>query len=451
MNPLIFRKCDIRGVVETDLTPDVVCDLGRAYGTFMREKNLSDIVVGGDCRLSTEALKRSLIDGILSTGCDVVDIGTCTTPMLYFSFHHLKKDGGIMVTGSHNPPECNGFKVCVGEETIFGDDIQTLRQMIDDRRFVLGLGTLTQYDLREEYEAYLVSQCSIPNPVRVAIDAGNGTAGEIILPILKKLGVEVVPLNCEMDGTFPVHHPDPTIEKNVSQMIDVVREQKLDCGIGFDGDGDRIGVVDETGAIIWGDSLLMIFAREILKRRPGTTFISEVKSSQVLYDDIEKHGGNAVMWKAGHSLIKAKMKETGAVLAGEMSGHFFFADRFLGFDDGIYAALRLLEIVSTASVPLSAMLTDVPRMFSTPELRIACPDDEKFAVVDVLKAQLADEYNVIDIDGVRVVFDDGWGLIRASNTQPVLVMRFEAQSESRLDEIKEWIEEKVTKIRKEVH
>lgn len=446
INPLIFREYDIRGLVDKDLTDEGVQLIGQGFGTYIRRMGKKVLAVGGDCRLSTERFRKALIKGLVSTGCDIVDIGVCTSPLLYFSLFHLTVDGGVMITGSHNPADFNGFKLGVGKTTIYGEEIQKVREIIEKGDFASGNGSVSTSNCITPYQEHLKKQFSFKRTVRVAVDAGNGTAGEIILPILKALGVDVVPLNCTMDGRFPVHHPDPTVEKNLVQLIDAVRSQKLEGGIAFDGDGDRIGAVNEKGEVVWGDKLMIIYATEILKRIPGATFISEVKCSKSLYDNIEKKGGRAVMWKTGHSLIKAKMKEEHAAFAGEMSGHMFFADRYFGFDDAIYAALRLIEILAASHEPFSALLKDVPPSFVTPEIRIDCTDDKKFVLVETLKKELAREYKIIDVDGVRITFPDGWGLVRASNTQPVLVMRFEAETKTRLEEIRSFIEGKVNAL-----
>jgi len=447
MNPHMFRKYDIRGIVDKDLTDAMVESLGKAYGTMLKRLGGKTVAVGGDCRLSTERFRTALISGVVSTGIDVLDIGICTTPIVYFALHTLDIDGGVMITGSHNPSDHNGFKVCIGKETIHGEAIQNLRVLIENQDFVSGSGDCKEYDIGKPYREYMVKSFSFSKDLKVAIDAGNGTGGEVCLPILEALNVKTVALNCTMDGTFPVHHPDPTVKKNLEQLIDCVIGNNLDVGIAFDGDTDRIGVVDETGSIVWGDKLVMLFAREILKRHPGATIISEVKASQLVYDDIKKHGGTGIMWKTGHSLIKAKMKETDAALAGEMSGHMFFADRFFGFDDAIYATLRLLEILAESGQGLSTLLSDLPQTVVTPEIRFDCPDEIKFQVVDTIMEELRSDYSIVDIDGVRILFEDGWGLIRASNTQAVLVMRIEASTEARVSEIKAFIEWKVAKAR----
>jgi len=446
VNPEIFREYDIRGIVDRDLTDQDVVLIGKAFGSYLRSENRSKVTVGRDCRLSSENYQRLLVEGLLATGCDVVGIGVCPTPVLYFSLRHLKKDGGIMVTASHNPPEYNGFKLCSGYDSLFGDQIQKVRQIIEDRSFIEGTGRMETADVVTPYKKLLEDNVKIARALRVGIDAGNGTAGVVAAPIIRNLGCEVFELYCEMDGNFPNHEPDPTVVKNMQDLIGLVREKGLDVGIGYDGDGDRIGVIDEKGDIIWGDQLMIIYARDILSRKPGATFISEVKCSQTLYNDIEKHGGRAIMWKTGHSLIKQKMKDVKAELAGEMSGHMFFADRYFGYDDAIYASCRLLEILAATGKNITQLLSDVPRTHNTPEIRVPCPDDRKFQVVRDVTEYFRQRYDIIDIDGVRILFEDGWGLVRASNTQPVLVLRFEALSQTRLSEIQSIVESVLTEI-----
>ena len=447
MNFEIFREYDIRGVVDKDLTEQDVVLIGKGFGTYLRGENRSKVTVGRDCRLSSEKYRDLVIEGLLATGCDVVDIGVCPTPVFYFSIRQLKKEGGIMVTASHNPPEYNGFKLCSGYDTIFGEQIQKLRRIIEGGTFAEGSGTAETADVVTPYKEFLQENVELARPLRAGIDAGNGTAGVVAVPIIRNLGCEVFDIYCDMDGNFPNHEPDPTVVKNMQDLIGLVREKGLDVGIGYDGDGDRIGIIDEKGDIIWGDQLMIIYARDILSRRPGATFIAEVKCSQTLYHDIEKHGGRAIMWKTGHSLIKQKMKEVKAELAGEMSGHMFFADRYFGYDDAIYASCRLLEILAATGKSITELLNDVPRTYNTPEIRVPCPDDRKFQVVRDVTEYFRQQYNIIDIDGVRVLFEDGWGLVRASNTQPVLVLRFEALSQTRLSEIQSLVESVLTEIR----
>lgn len=450
MNPEIFREYDIRGIAGKDLDEDDVLMLGKAVGTYLLRHGRSDLAVGRDCRTTSDRYAEKMIAGLLSTGCDVVDIGTCPTPVFYFSIAHLKKQGGVMITASHNPPEYNGFKLCIDLDSIHGGEIQKISALLQSNSFESGGGSLRTADVLPAYTEMMIQNIDLSGPLKIAVDAGNGTAGVVAVPIMKRLNCEVHELYCDMDGTFPHHEADPTVYANMKDLIALVREKQLDLGIGYDGDGDRIGVVDHEGNMVFGDKLMIIFAREILSRKPGATFISEVKCSQVMYDDIEKHGGRAIMWKTGHSLIKHKMKLEKAALAGEMSGHMFFADRYFGFDDAIYASCRLLEILSRSGRTIPALLADVPRTVSTPEIRVACPDDKKFLLVEKITDYFRKQYRVIDIDGVRVLFDDGWGLVRASNTQPALVLRFEALSEARLADIRQLIESRLEETRKEL-
>jgi len=450
MNHEMFREYDIRGIAGQDMTEEDVLLIGKGIGTFLIRNGARAVTVGRDCRTSSDAYAGQLIAGLRATGCDVTDIGICPTPVLYFSIQHLQMEGGVMVTASHNPGEYNGFKMCLGLASIHGRQIQEILEMIKASDFADGSGSLASADVITPYTDYVTGNIRISRPLKVGVDAGNGTAGVVAVPILKKLGCDVHDLYCEMDGTFPNHEADPTVLENMYDLIELVRTEKLDIGIGYDGDGDRIGVVDENGDIIYGDKLLILFAREILTRKPGATFISEVKCSQTLYADIEKHGGRAIMWKTGHSLIKKKMKEEHAELAGEMSGHMFFADRYFGFDDATYASCRLLEILADSGNNLSALLADVPRTVNTPEIRVECPDNVKFKVVTAVTEHFRQEYDVIDIDGVRVLFDDGWGLVRASNTQPALVLRFEALTETRLKEIRTLVESVLEEVKKSV-
>ena len=446
MDSTIFREYDIRGIAGTDLNEEDAYMIGQATGTYLQKRGNSKVSVGRDCRLTSDLYSEKLINGLLSTGCDVIDIGVCPTPVLYFSIAHFAQQGGVMVTASHNPPEYNGFKLCSGLDSIHGEGIQEIYNIIEKKAFTEGKGEQAKADALTPYYKYLEGNINISKKLRIGVDAGNGTSGPVVVPALKKAGCEVFDLYCDMDGTFPNHEADPTIAANMKDLIQLVKEEKLDVGVGYDGDGDRIGVIDENGGIVYGDQLMIVFAREILSRKPGATFISEVKCSKTMYDDIEKHGGNAIMWKTGHSLIKKKMKETKAELAGEMSGHIFFADRYLGFDDALYATLRLLEIIADTGKTMSELLSDIPKTYSTPEIRLECPDKVKFNVVEKVTDYFRNNYNVIDIDGVRVLFDDGWGLVRASNTQPALVLRFEAMSEKRLEEIQTLVESKLNEV-----
>ena len=442
INPQIYREYDIRGVVDKDLTPEIARRLGQGFGTHMARLGRKNLVVGRDGRLSSPSYGEALIEGLISTGCDIVDIGVCPTPVYYFSVFHLNKDGGMMVTGSHNPPEFNGFKVSVGKSTIFGEEIQKLGKLVEKGEYISGRGNLSKFEIIRPYQDYIKGNVKFERKMRAVIDAGNGTAGVVAGPLLRDLGCEVEELYSEIDGRFPNHFPDPTIPANLKALINRVKKTRASVGIGYDGDADRIGVVDDQGNIIWGDQLMILFAREILKDKKGATFVAEVKCSQNLFNDIEKHGGKAIMWRTGHSLIKEKMREEKAVLGGEMSGHIFFADRYFGYDDAIYSSCRLIELLSTTDRKLSQLLEDVPKTFITPEIRVDCPDEIKFKVVEKVKEELRKDHTIIDVDGVRVIFQDGWGLLRASNTQPVLVLRFEALTEKRLQEIKRLVEEK---------
>jgi phosphomannomutase/phosphoglucomutase len=436
MNQHIFREYDIRGVVGTDLTDETVYDLARAIGTFFRRNGAARASLGRDARESSQSFRDLMVKGLTETGCDVLDVGMVPTPALYFTLFTEQVDCGVMITGSHNPADNNGFKVCLGKSTIFGEQITEIKRIALSRDFASGQGKKEERDVAHPYQEYIRSHIkSGQAKLKVVVDAGNGMGGFIGAPLYRELGCEVIELFCEPDSSFPNHHPDPTVAQNLQFAINAVREYDADLAIAFDGDADRIGVVDEQGRIIWGDQLMIIFARHILKERPGATFIGEVKCSQTLFDDIRGHGGNPIMWKVGHSLIKSKMKETNAAMAGEMSGHLFFADRYFGYDDGIYAGARLIEILSHSGKPLSTELADVPRMFNTPEIRVDCPDETKFDVVKALTEEFKKTHEVIDIDGARIIFEHGWGLARASNTQPVIVMRFEADTEEHLEEI----------------
>ena len=436
MNEHIFREYDIRGVVGRDLTDEVVYDLARAIGTFFRANGAARASLGRDARESSPRFRDILIRGLTETGCDVLDVGMVPTPALYFTLFTQPVDAGVMITGSHNPADNNGFKVCLGKSTIFGEDITTIKRIAMSQSFASGAGKKEECDVVHTYSGYIRSNIRMGSrKLRVVVDAGNGMGGFVAAPLYRELGCDVIELFCEPDSRFPNHHPDPTVIENMQFAISAVREHKADLAIAFDGDADRIGVVDEGGRIIWGDQLMIIFARNILKEMPGATFIGEVKCSQNLFEDISRHGGIPIMWKVGHSLIKAKMKETHAAMAGEMSGHLFFADRYFGYDDGIYAGARLIEILTKTEERVSCLLADIPQTYNTPEIRVNCPDEKKFEVVRVLTEEFKKTQKVIDIDGARILFEHGWGLVRASNTQAVIVMRFEADSETHLDEI----------------
>ena len=447
MNENIFREYDIRGIVGGQLTNETVALLGRAIGTFFAANDARRIAVGYDARESSSGFCDLLTRGLNQCGIDVVQIGMVPTPVLYHTVFTNPVNGGVMITGSHNPPDHNGFKICLGKQTLFGSQIQEIKQIALRGNFADGSGSIEQLSVLEGYIADIISSIRMgPRKIKAVIDAGNGMGGVTCVPVFEKLGVDLVDLYTDPDSHFPNHHPDPTVEENLVDTIEAVTAYDADIGIAFDGDGDRIGVVDETGRIVWGDELMILLSRSILTARPGSTIIAEVKCSQRLFDDIESHGGKPIMWKAGHSLIKAKMKETNAALAGEMSGHIFFADRFYGFDDATYAAARVVEILSNTEKKLSELLADLPPTFSTPELRVPCSDETKFDVVKQIAEEFSKTNNVIDIDGARIVFDHGWGLVRPSNTQAILVLRFEADSQEHLEVMRNIVERRVNEL-----
>jgi phosphomannomutase/phosphoglucomutase len=436
----IFREYDVRGVADVELLDADIQVLGQAFGTYLQRHAGKKVALGRDTRLSSPRLHDALLRGLLASGCAVTDIGVVPTPVLYYSVFHLGADGGVMITGSHNPPEFNGFKVVSGTSTIYGEAIQEVHRTIESGDLAQGSGSVAEADVVTPYVAEVASQFRLPRRVRAVVDAGNGTGGPVMHRICERMDVEATEMFFEMDGRFPNHHPDPTVPANLAALIAKVLETKADLGIAFDGDTDRIGAVDNNGAVLYGDQLMIIYGREILSRKPGATFIGEVKCSQLMYDDLAARGGNPIMWKTGHSLIKAKMKETGAELAGEMSGHMFFADRYYGFDDALYAACRLIEIVAHSGQPLSAQLADLPKTVTTPEIRFECPDELKFEVVRRCSVELRSRHKTVEVDGVRVLFPEGWGLVRASNTQPVLVMRFEATTPELLNQYRSEVE-----------
>ena len=443
-----FREYDIRGVAERDLTDSIATGIGQGFGTALlglrsasdaaaSEARAPQIVVARDCRLSRPRLFATLVEGLLATGCDVIDVGVGPTPLMYFAVHHLGADGGVMVTGSHNPGDENGFKMMKGKAPFYGDDIRALRDRIQRGDYATGQGTVRQESVDDAYVAALTKDIAPLAGAKVVLDAGNGSGGPLGLRALGAAGASVDPLFCDMDGRFPNHHPDPTQPENLAALIARVQATGAVAGLAFDGDADRLGAVDRTGEIIWGDKLLVLFARAILAKNPGAAIIGEVKCSQTTYDDIAKHGGRGILWKTGHSLIKTKMKEEHALLAGEMSGHLFFADRWFGFDDALYAALRLVEILTLEGKTIGELLADLPVTSITPELRLDCPDELKGGLVAEVLAHYRKTHEVIDVDGARILFGNGaWGLVRASNTQAVLVLRFEAHSDARRDELR---------------
>jgi len=447
LKPEIFREYDIRGIVDKDLNPGTVEFLGKGIGTYFRQKGKTEVVLGKDCRLSSQPYSEALIKGLHSTGCQVIDLGIIPTPLLYFTIYYKKKEAGVMITGSHNPPEYNGFKIMVGEETLYGKEIQKIYQIIKNKNFFEEKEDFKgSYDIKPEYFDYITKNVRTDKKLKVVLDAGNGTAGVVAAPILKKLGCEVIELYCEMDGTFPNHHPDPTLPEALEDLIKTVLESKADVGVAYDGDGDRIGVIDDQGNILWGDQLMVFFSQDILSSNPGATIISEVKASKVLYEEIEKLGGRPIMWKTGHSLMKKKIKEEKALLAGEMSGHIFFADRYFGFDDAIYSSARLVEFLSRQEEKLSQLLSKLPQTYYTPEIRVYASDEVKFKIVEEVKKELARSYPIIDIDGVRAIFPKGWGLVRASNTQEVLVLRYEGDTKENLEAIKSKVSQVVENV-----
>ena len=442
----IFRAYDIRGVVGDSLTPDIVRVIGRAIGSEAHQRGQQQICVGYDGRHSSPELAEALAAGITSAGVDVIEVGMVPTPVLYFAAYHLETQSGVMVTGSHNPPDYNGLKMVLGGETLAGDAIQKLLERIRNHQLSEGEGSRSQQDVRQAYLDRIVGDIAVAAPLKVVVDAGNGVAGELGPRLISELGCEVTPLFCEVDGSFPNHHPDPGKPENLQTLISTVQEQKADLGIAFDGDGDRVGLVTNSGKIIWPDRLLMLFARDVVSRNPGADIIYDVKCSRRLASVISEFGGRPVMWKTGHSWIKAKMKSMGALLAGEMSGHIFFQERWYGFDDGIYAAARLLEILGIEDREADDIFAEFPEDYSTPEINLEVPDDAKFALIDRL-AQGGDfgEANITDIDGLRVDYPDGWGLCRASNTTPNLVLRFESETEEGLERIQAVFREQLQK------
>lgn len=453
INPNIFREYDIRGIVDKDLTPAVVETLGKGIGSYFRRQGKREVAVGRDCRLSSPCYAQALMKGLRATGCNVVDLGTIPTPLLYFAIYFKNKEAGVVVTGSHNPPEYNGFKMMSGKDTLYGEAIQEIYKIIREEQIIGDHeGTKSAYDIIPEYKDYVLKNIKLEKKLKVVIDAGNGTAGVVAVPIFKKLGCDVVELYCDMDGRFPNHHPDPTLPEAMEALIRTVRTTQADFGVAYDGDGDRIGVADDEGHLIWGDQLLIFFARDILPSNPGAAVISEVKATKLLYEEIARLGGKPIMWKTGHSLIKKKIREEKALLAGEMSGHIFFADRFFGFDDAIYASVRLSELISKSGMRLSQMLAGLPKTYSTPEIRIYASEEVKVKIVEEVRKDLAKKYPVIDIDGVRAIYPKGWGLVRASNTQAVLVLRFEGDTEEDLEiikkEMKEAVEQAIKKLEK---
>ena len=431
----IYRAYDIRGIYGKDLTDEIAEKIGKAYGSTVE----GTVAVGADVRLSGPALSKSLIKGLTSTGLKVIDIGTVPTPLLYFAIYKLNLDGGIMITGSHNPPEYNGFKMCRGGTmTLYGDEITAIGESVDAENFRVGVGSVETYNIEDEYLDFVCERIKIEGKPKIVLDCANGTAGAVAPKLFERLGCDVTAIFEEADGSFPNHPADPTVDKNLEDLIKYVKENGVDIGLSYDGDSDRAGFVDELGGIIRGDQALVLFSREILEKHPGASIIYEVKCSMALSEDITAHGGKPIMYRTGHSFIKKKIKAEHALMAGEMSGHFFFADNYPGYDDGIYASARMVQILSKTKLKLSEIVKSIPHYHSTPEILVEAAEDIKFSLVDAVKKRFegSSDYKVITVDGVRVETDKSWGLIRASNTGPKIILRFEGKTEADLEEIK---------------
>ncbi|MGI9035764.1 MAG: phosphomannomutase/phosphoglucomutase [Pyrinomonadaceae bacterium] len=461
MKQSVFREYDIRGVVGDDLDERAAQIISRAVAAYFARHKAKKIVVGYDARRSSPMFHKILVTALNEAGCSVLDIGRVPTPVLYFALFTKEADGGVMITGSHNPPNHNGFKISLGTESLHGKQIQEIKKIALAEEFaalspVVRRSTASSkknepkiqtVNILDEYQSRLLQKVSpLESDLKVVVDAGNGMGGVTAVPFYRKMGAEVVELFCEPDSNFPNHEPDPSQEKNLRDLIRTVVKTRADLGIAFDGDADRITIVDETGRIIWGDELMILFAREVLAENPNSTIVAEVKCTQTLFDEIEKLGGKAVMSKAGHSIIKAEMQKRGAILGGEMSGHIFFADRFYGFDDGLYAGARLLEILSKTDKKLSEIFAEFPRTFSTPEIRVNCAEEKKSFVIKKIIEEFSAHHKVYTIDGARIQFENGWGLARPSNTQALLILRFEADSEENLQKIRRIIENKIAKF-----
>ena len=456
MNSSIFREYDIRGIADSDLSDEVVGNIGFSFASMLIENGLSTISIGRDCRKSSERIFKVLSEALLKSGINVVDLGMITTPVLYFSLYGLKVDGGIMITASHNPSDYNGFKAAIGKNVLSSEQIQDLKERILIGKYVSleVRGSLNEFDIIQDYKEDILKSINIKRRIRVGVDCANTPIGLFAKDILVSAGCEVYELFPEPDGDFPNHHPDPSVKENLVDLINLVRKESLDLGISFDGDADRIGIVDEKGDFIYSDMVLLLLARAVLAERPGSKIIGEVKCSKNLFDDIHNNGGLPIMWKTGHSNIKRKIKEESAPLAGELSGHIFFADKHHGFDDALYAALRFIEVVSSQSKALSSMLSNVPKMYSTPEIRIDFPEKEKFQFIEefkeLMRKDIDKEAKVITVDGIRVETANGWALVRASNTQPALTIRFEADSELNLNTLKKEIEKKLREVSSQI-
>ncbi|MGB0466805.1 MAG: phosphomannomutase/phosphoglucomutase [Pontibacterium sp.] len=446
LDQTIFRAYDIRGIVGSALTDDTVYHLGRAFAAQAKSQNVTRVHVAADGRLSSPHLKNLLNQGLMDGGCDVIDNGYVSTPLLYFAANHDEECTGVMITGSHNPSDYNGFKMMMAGHTLSGEDIQALKSRIIDQNYTEGEGSLTDIDIRPQYLERVTSDIKLKRKLKVVVDCGNGIPGDVAPGLIEQVGCEVIPMFCEVDGNFPNHHPDPGKPANLVDAIAKVKETGADLGLAFDGDGDRVGVITASGKIIYPDRVMMLFAEDILSRNPGAEIIYDVKCSRLLANVIRNAGGQASMWKTGHSLIKGRMKETGALLAGEMSGHIFFKERWFGFDDGLYSAVRLLEILSAREETADALFAAYPEDISTPEINIDVTDEGKFDIIEALKAFEFEGGDINLIDGVRVDYPDGWGLVRASNTTPVLVLRFEAESQAALERIHHEFQQRLSQI-----
>ena len=445
INKYIFREYDIRGKVSDDFPPDIVENLGKAFGTFVKRSGGQEIALSGDVRLTTPSLIESFKIGVLSTGTDVINIGILPTPVNYYSMFKLEVAGAVQITGSHNPPEFNGFKMSRNKKSVFGDSIQDLRSIIENEDYEIGEGDEASYNILRDYKKMILEKIEIENPLRVVMDCGNAAAAICAPEIFKNFNVDLTELYCDVDGTFPNHHPDPTVESNLTDLIKAMKTGNYDVGIAFDGDADRVGVVDETGAVVWADQLMALFLPELVS--PGDEILFDVKCSKALEEMIIRYQGKPVMWKTGHSLIKQKMFEHNCKFGGEMSGHIFFADDYYGYDDAIYVAARLIQTLSSSKKTLSQLTAELPKYFSTPEIRLeANSDEEKFKISKKAVEYFSSNFDCITIDGVRINFDDGWGLVRASNTQPVIVCRFEAKTQKRMEEIKDMVTTKLNEM-----
>jgi phosphomannomutase/phosphoglucomutase len=436
INDNIFRKYDIRGIAGKDLTNEFAYHLGKAFGTYVKKKKRTNIAVGRDIRKSSPRLFANITKGITDTGCDVTDIGIVPSPILYFTVFHYNLDGGLMITGSHNPIEYNGFKMMEGKKTVYGEEIQEIKEIIIKEDYEEATGKIYEKKVIKDYLEYISALISPEKTLKIILDPGNGTGGPIATELFKILGADFECINCEPDGNFPNHLPDPTVVKYTKQLSDRVIEKKANMGIGYDGDSDRVGLIDENGKLVYGDQLLGALAKPIIKKNPGADVIFDVKCSQGLVEWIEELGGKPLMWKTGHSLLKVKMKETGSLIAGEMSGHIFIADNYYGFDDALFVSARFYEIASKSDKTVSEIINEMPYYESTPEIRTEVGEEAKWKIVEAAKEEFSKKYEIIEIDGARILFGDGWGLVRASNTQPIVVTRFEAKTKERLEEIK---------------